>query len=225
YVNDKRVRENWGQAVVAKINVFKVIEKEIKKISKSSICVSTITDPYQPIESVFKLTRRSLEILLSRGFRVSVQTKNPMVLRDLDLIEAHRKLVDVGFTITTVDRKVASFIEPHAPPPKARINALEELAKRGVTTWVFYGPIIPEINDDLATVEAVTEIAVRTRSILYFDPLRVKPFMFEEHHPLREYALKARNKAWLENVINTMRKVCAEKKIECRTGFSAEPLD
>lgn len=224
YVSNERVRESWGQVVIAKINVHKVLEREVKKIPKGLVSVGTITDPYQPVESVFKLTRRSLEVLLSHGFHVSIQTKNPMVLRDLDLIEAHRDLVDVGFTITTVDRKIASTIEPHAPPPGARVSALERLAERGVTTWIFYGPIIPEVNDDPVTAEAIAEVAARTRSVLYFDPLRVKPFMLDRSYPFRELALKAKDRAWLERVVGVMRRVCEEKKIECRTGFTAEPL-
>ncbi|MEM1927942.1 MAG: radical SAM protein [Acidilobaceae archaeon] len=224
YVSDARVRENWGSVVAARVNIHRVLERETRRLSPGLVGVGTVTDPYQPVESLFRLTRRSLEVLLSRGFRASIQTKNPMVLRDLDILESRREFVDVGFTITTLDWSVSKTIEPHAPPPLARVRALEELSRRGVETWVFYGPVIPGVNDDPETARSIAEVAARTGSVLYVDPLRVKPFMLSEEHPLREAALRARSRKWLRELHETVARLCREYGLECREGFTASPL-
>ncbi|MFN4046354.1 MAG: radical SAM protein [Acidilobaceae archaeon] len=224
YTSDRRASRRWGEAVVVKSNIVKVLEREARRIPKGVVGLGTITDGYQTVESVFKLTRKSLEILFGRGFHVSIQTKSPMVLRDLDMLSAERGKVDVGFTITTLKAEIAGLIEPYAPPPLARLRALEKLSKTGIKTWVFYGPIIPGLNDDIETAESIAALSANTGSTLYYDPLRVKPFMLTPDHPLREAALKATSREWMARIESTIKKLCLEHGLECRKGFEATPI-
>lgn len=161
----------WGKTVIVKSNIAEVLAREVRK-KRGKVTLSTLTDPYQPVERDEKLTRRLLQILLNSSFSVSIQTKSDMVLRDIDLIASHP--VNVGFTITTLNDKLAKAVEPNAPPPSRRVKALERLHSEGVKTMVFLGPILPGYEDD---IEAIVELAKTTDSILIYDKYRVKKFM------------------------------------------------
>ncbi|MGC8983262.1 MAG: SPL family radical SAM protein [Desulfurococcaceae archaeon] len=222
YTRDERASKNWGSVVVVKVNLPSVLEDEVKRLKPGVVGVGTITDAYQPVEAVYKITRKSIEVLLRHGFPVSIQTKNPLVLRDLDVLASYKKLVDVGFTITTLRSEVAKNIEPKAPPPAARAEALKKLSKAGIKTWVFYGPIIPGLNDDYATAKSVAELASETGSVLYYDPLRVKPFMHSPGHPLKAAAEQATSFEWLRRVRSMVLELCREYGLTCRPGFAGD---
>ncbi|HDD26449.1 MAG TPA: radical SAM protein, partial [Acidilobales archaeon] len=142
----EEVAKNWGEVIYVKINLLDVLRREVKRLPKGVVGVATITDPYQPIEATYRLTRGSLEILKRYGFKVSIQTKSPLVLRDKDIIEP--KQFDVGVTIITMDKDVAKVVEPKAPPPTDRVRILKEISELGVETWLFMGPIIPCLTDN-----------------------------------------------------------------------------
>lgn len=196
-----------------------LLEVEVLKLKKGTVGIGTITDAYQPAEAKYKITRRSLELLLEKGFKVSIQTKNPLVLRDLDILKRFRENVDLGFTITTMRGKVSSFLEPCAPHPLKRADALRMASYEGLKTWIFYGPIIPGINDTAEDVKSLVNLAEETGSILYYDPLRIKPFMLFKDHPLYKIALEGRVKFLLSNTIHLLKKKCEEQGVECKGGF------
>lgn len=220
YTRDKRASSNWGRVVVVKKNLVDVLREEVARYKPGTVGVGTITDPYQPVEAIYGLTRRSIETLVAKGFQVSIQTKNPLVLRDLELLAEHRSLVDVGFTITTLEWRKASLIEPSAPPPRARALALRKLAGKGVKTWVFYGPIIPGFNDGDEEIEVITSLAAETGSALYYDPLHVKPFMKSPLYPLSANTSMVR-RDWWRRVEKRIRETCREKRVVCKGGFTA----
>ncbi|MDM7275458.1 MAG: radical SAM protein [Thermoprotei archaeon] len=224
YTSDRRASERWGEVVIVKSNIVKVLGREARRMPRGVVGLGTITDGYQVVESIFKLTRKSLETLIGEGFHVSVQTKSPMVLRDLDILATGGGKVDVGLTITTLKPEIAELIEPHAPPPLARLKALKKLSEAKIKTWVFYGPIIPGLNDDLETAESIASLSAETGSTLYYDPLRVKPFMLAEDYPLREAALKAKSREFLEGIEAIIKRLCIKYGLECRKGFEATPL-
>ncbi len=219
YTRDRNIAEHWGEKVAIKINLLRVLEKEIRSRKRGVVGLSTITDPYQPIEGKFALTRRALELLLSHGFEVSIQTKSDLVLRDLDILAEHRSQVDVGFTITTLDQEVARAIEPVATPPRARARALSILASEGLDTWVFLGPIIPGLNDDEYTIEEIVRLAAETSGILYYDRLRIKRFMIRSSGKILGKALKlARNYDW-RSVYRMVERLCERYHVTCRPAF------
>lgn len=225
YVRSREVANNWGRVIVAKENLPDVLRIETRRLRRGVVGLATITDPYQPVEGERELTRASLEILLPACFSVSIQTKSDLVLRDASLLEEWRGKVDVGLTITTLDSSVARVIEPGAPPPSRRARALERIASRGVETWVFLGPIIPGLTDDVETIREVVELAASTGSVLYYDKLRVKKFMREGRGLAGELASRTRGYNW-GKAFARVRELCRRYRVECRPGFeygTAEP--
>jgi len=141
--------EPWGAFADAKVNAAEVLEKELRRARAGSVMLSSVTDPYQPLEERLGLTRRCLEALLRHRFPVDILTKSPLVLRDVDLLEGAAG-VEVGITVTTDDEEIRTIFEPGAPPIRARLQALRELFARGVRTYAFIGPILPMNPDRLA---------------------------------------------------------------------------
>jgi len=131
----------WGSYVDVKVNAPGILEKELRGLRKDEVFLSSASDPYQPVEARYGITRRCLEVLLRHRYPVSILTRSPLVLRDLDLL---KKLdwVRVGMSITSVP--VRRF-EPGVPPLQRRIDTLRKLSKAGISTWVSLAPVIPRI--------------------------------------------------------------------------------
>ncbi len=209
----RNIAKRWGNVIAVKINIVDVLRKEIEKAERGIVGIGTITDAYQPIEAVYKLTRRCIEALLTRGFHVSIQTKSSLITRDLEILASRPGLVDVGFTITTLDSSTARLLEPRAPSPHERVAALERVASAGIETWVFLGPIVPGYNDDPGSIEQVIEIAASTNSMLYYDKLRVKRFMMADSQ-LAEIAGKARSYPW-RRLFELIEQLCRKHGVRC----------
>ncbi|MEM1541894.1 MAG: radical SAM protein [Ignisphaera sp.] len=221
YTNLREVIDNWGSTVAVKKNIIEVLMKEIKKVKKGTIGIGTITDPYQPVEALYRLTRKAIEILVSHGFKVSIQTKSSQILRDLDLFLRYRNLIDIGITITSVeDTSPMNLFEPYSSPPSARINALKKLSSSGLKTWIFYGPVIPGYNDNFDKIQHVLKIARETRSIVYVDKLRIKRFMWIDHQ-WRDIAITSSRYQWREFYVKVS-KLCRDIGVECRHGFEED---
>jgi DNA repair photolyase len=135
-------KEPWGEFVDVKINAPEVLRKELQRARRGTVWISSVCDPYQPLEAKYGLTRRCLKELLEKQFPVNIQTKSKLVLRDLDLLKNFKE-IEVGFTITTNDEKIASFFEPGASSIPERLKALEKLRASGIRTFAFIGPLLP----------------------------------------------------------------------------------
>ncbi|MEO0019371.1 MAG: radical SAM protein [candidate division WOR-3 bacterium] len=153
------INEPWGSFVEAKINLPEVLLKEAKR--PGQVLLGTVCDPYQPVEEIFHLSRRALEILGSSGYQVEVMTKSDLVLRDLDLLKRFKGF-SVEMTITTIDEKVGAIFEPNAPSPFRRLKAVAELVQAGVETTVFFGPVLPYFSDSFEQISAVLSAIKRT---------------------------------------------------------------
>jgi DNA repair photolyase len=142
-------REPWGEFLDVKVNAPLLLSKQLARFRGDQIFFSSVTDPYQPAEKTYEITRSCLGILAGSSISVSILTKSPLVLRDLDLL---KKLghVEVGFTITTDDDHIRRAFEPHAPQVKERIEALRKLHDSGIPTYAFVGPVLP-MNPDRLT--------------------------------------------------------------------------
>jgi len=122
------------------------LQKDLGKLNPQiPISIANSSDPYTPPEEQSQLTRRALEILLKRGFKVQLITKSDLVARDADIIAAGS--CSVSFTVTTLDKEVSRRLEPGAPPPSRRLEALRQLTKQGVPCSTRLDPIIPFLND------------------------------------------------------------------------------
>jgi DNA repair photolyase len=138
-------REPWGAFVDVKINAAELLAREVKKKRKGRVWISGVCDAYQPLEKKYRLTGRCLEILAEQGWPVTIQTKSPLVLRDLAILKKSAD-IEVGFTITTADEKVRRIFEPGAPPVAKRVEALEILHAEGIRTFVMVAPLLPHAN-------------------------------------------------------------------------------
>ena len=127
------------------------LERELAapKYRPATIALGANTDPYQPIERQYRVTRSILEVLARRNHPVGIVTKSNLVLRDLDILSAMaaKGLAKVYVSVTTLDRDLARKLEPRAPTPGRRLEAIEKLAQAGVPVGVMAAPIIPAIND------------------------------------------------------------------------------
>ena len=145
---------------VPKRDVLRRLLKDLNKVDRDlPISMANSSDPYPPIEASLGLTRRCLEILLPRGFKVMIITKSNVVARDVDLIS--RGNCAVSLTITTLDEGLATRMEPGAPRPKERVRALELLSREGVPCIVRIDPIVPGLNDDERGLRWLVEEVVR----------------------------------------------------------------
>jgi DNA repair photolyase len=142
-------KEPWGEFVDAKINAPEVLKKQLERAKRGTVWISSVCDPYQPLEEKYKITQRCLKALAKKQFPVNIQTKSQLALRDLDLFQEFEE-IEVGFTITTDDERVAKQFEPRATPVTERLKALEKIHASGISTYAFIGPILPGNPESLA---------------------------------------------------------------------------
>jgi len=146
----------WGNWIVVKENVPDLVKKE-NVLGK--VYMSSVSDPYQPIEKKIKLTRNTLKNM-SKNIKLKILTKSDLVLRDVDLFKEFRD-IEVGLTINGFDGKVKGEIEPFSPNNKKRIHALKVLYENGIKNYAFISPIIPNLVD-------VKELIKETKNFVNF---------------------------------------------------------
>ena len=135
--------ERWGEFVDVKVNAPSLLQSEIKRKRAGRVWISGICDPYQPLEKKYELTRGCLEILSRHGWPVTIQTKSPLLLRDIELFEGFID-VEVTVTIATADENIRQIFEPKAPSIRERIEALEKLHSKGIKTSAMIAPMLPK---------------------------------------------------------------------------------
>jgi DNA repair photolyase len=123
---------------------------------KLPVMISDCTDPYQPLERDYKITRKCIETLTKYNFPILIVTKSDLVVRDIPFFKQASTVVSMS--ITTLNRDVTSFIEPCAPPPERRVSALQRLVEKGFTTIVRIDPLIPTLNDDEKNLERLVKV-------------------------------------------------------------------
>jgi DNA repair photolyase len=143
---------DFESVLIAKTNTAEVLERELARpgYKVKTIALGTNTDPYQPIERTYELTRRILEIMDRTSHPVSIVTKSALVLRDVDLLAslAARGLVKVFVSVTSLDHRLSRRMEPRAATPERRLDAIAQLNAAGVPTGSMVAPIVPAVNDD-----------------------------------------------------------------------------
>ena len=134
--------EPWGDFVDVKVNAPQLLRKQLKRARQGSVILASVTDPYQPVEKTYRLTRGCLEALQEYSFDVDLLTRSPLCLRDIDLFKRF-KTITVGFSIGTHDEKVKKLFEPRAPAIRSRVEALRTLHAGKINTYAFIGPMLP----------------------------------------------------------------------------------
>ena len=206
-------------------------------IAPEHIAIGTATDPYQPAEREYGVTRACLQELVKKeGLSISITTKSNQVLRDLDLLKriAEKSALFVNMTISTTRSRLARLLEPRAPQPELRLYAVKQLRESGISTGVFASPLLPGITDREGDLESVAEAAHEagaqwfTSGVLFLTPSSSKVFLpfLQEKFP----RLVERYREWYSK--NTYapeeyRKKITERVLRLRHkyGFDVRPWD
>ena len=153
--------DNFDSEIVIKENAIPLLKKEIaKKKIKGPIGLGSMNDPYMPVEMEFELTRQALEVIAAHRFPVHVLTKSDLIVRDLELYKKINFVyAAVSFTITTADDNLAKKIEPAAPLPSARFQAMQKFASNGVMTGITLMPLLPYIQDNVDNIVDIIKAA------------------------------------------------------------------
>jgi DNA repair photolyase len=138
-------KEIWASSLKVKRNIPFILAKELQKKKPGIVGLSTVTDPYQPLEKTYQLTRYCLQQLLKKEFPVCIQTKSSLVLRDIDIITRFSQ-IEVMMSIGTDDESHRRILEPGSSPISERLKALKAYGETKVKTSVFFGPIYPTIT-------------------------------------------------------------------------------
>src|SRR5215510_9384604 len=149
--SDRPSDDRYGTSIRVKTNVADVLRKELARSSwqHEQVAIGAATDPYQPAEGRYKLTRACLETLRDASNPFSIITRGPMIVRDLDVLveAAQRASVSVTFSVPTVDHEVWKRTEPSTAHPRQRLKAVKTLVDAGVKASVGMAPILPGISD------------------------------------------------------------------------------
>ncbi len=160
---DRPADGRYGTSIRVKINVAEVLRRELARPSwlGESVAIGAATDPYQPAEGRFRLTRRCLEALAAAANPFGLITRGPLIVRDLDVLAdaARRGEVSVTFSVPTLDEEVWRATEPGTAPPRQRLRALERLVDAGIRASVGMAPILPGISDRPEQLAAVIRAA------------------------------------------------------------------
>ena len=145
-------KEKWGQFRDAKVNAPLLLNHEIRRKPMGKVWISGVCDPYQIAEKEYELTRRCLEILLKHDWPVTLQTKSPLVSRDISLLRKFSD-IEVGFSLSTADEKLTRIFEPKATSIKDRIETLEKLHSAGIDTFAMIAPLLPNAENLVPQLE------------------------------------------------------------------------
>ena len=189
----------WGDYVYVKTNAVSLVEDELRRWSprrrRASLLLSSVTDPYHGVETRSRLTRGILTVLARERYpgTVSILTKSPLVLRDVDLLEGIPR-VEVGMTVTTTDDALSRFLEVRAPLASSRLRTLDTMHARGITTYAFVGPLLPHFRYQPHLLEKLFErLAATGVGSLYVEHLNLRPYIRERlWHALKDEPAEVR---------------------------------
>ena len=170
----------FEQKIYVKQHAAELLRQELRRVKPGeSIALGTATDPYQPAERRYEITRRILEeFARHRGFELGIVTKSDLIVRDLDLLReiARNNMLSVHITITTLNVELARILEPRAPRPDLRMDAVREITAAGINVGVSCSPVLPGITDSPADLDAlVREAAGAGARHIFANPLFLKP--------------------------------------------------
>jgi len=201
-------REPWGDFVDVKINAPDLLNKEIRKKKKGTVWISGVCDPYQPLEAKYGLTRKCLDILVQNDWPAVVQTRSPLVLRDMDIFKKSKD-IEVGLSITTADDEIRKIFEPNAPSIMERLRAVETLHQNGIRTYVMIAPMLPEAENLTAMLAGKVDYIIIDR-MNYHHADRI----YEKH------GWKEKNTgAYFKMIGNRIANDCMRWGIECRPAY------
>ncbi len=160
---DRPWDERYGASIRVKVNVAEVLRRELARPSwrRELVAVGAATDPYQPVEGRYRLTRRCLEAFAAARNPFDLITRGPMIVRDIDVLQdaSRRARVSVHMSVATLDREIWRKTEPGTAPPHQRLRALRMLVDAGINAGVGLAPILPGISDSPEQLAKVVDAA------------------------------------------------------------------
>jgi DNA repair photolyase len=160
---EKNVGTDFDSNVEVRVNIAEVLRKELRRRREGSLAIGTATDPYQPIEGKYRLTRRCLEALVDSRYPMptSIVTKGPLVVRDIDVLKKldEKTELTVYFSVPCVDEEVVRKTDPGTAPPRQRLRALRMLREAGIDAAVLCMPVLPGISDSEESLDAAARAA------------------------------------------------------------------
>jgi DNA repair photolyase len=205
--------EEFEEKIYVKRDAARILARELtpERLNGQSIALGTATDPYQPAERRYGVTRSLLAVMaMARDIQLSITTKSDLVTRDTDLLRRidERSSIQVSITVTTLDRHLARILEYRAPTPDLRLKALQMLRQAGIAAGVSLAPIMPDITDNRANLEAVIAAARGHdathvfANVLFLKPLAQQAFFLflDCHFPhlRKRYAARFARSAFLD---------------------------
>jgi DNA repair photolyase len=177
---DRPSGDAYGRSIRVKVNVADVLRSELSRRSwkREPVSIGAATDPYQPAEGRYRLTRACLEALCDARNPFHIITRSPMVVRDVDVLAeaASRAKVSISFSIPTLDEDVWRTTEPGTPPPQQRFRAIRCLVDAGIDAGVAVAPVLPGISDRPEQLRAVVESARESGAVhVWVSVLHLRP--------------------------------------------------
>jgi len=211
-------REEWGEFVKIKTNIPNVLSKELRYKKPGIVALSTVTDPYQPVEKKYKLTRYCIEQLLRYDFPISIQTKSKLIIRDFDLISKFSN-AEVLISIGTLNDNERKIIEPYASSINDRLEVIKKLSNKGINVTVFFGPIYPTIRiNDLK--EIIETFHKYDASEIMYDKLNKKPGILNNILKFSpNWNILTEDKYNYKKIYEEIEKICKIKNIKVSSAF------
>jgi DNA repair photolyase len=158
---EKNVGSDFDSNVEVRVNIADVLRRELRRHREGSLAIGTATDPYQPIEGKYQLTRRCLEALVDYPMPTSIVTKGPLVVRDIDVLKKldEKTELTVFFSVPCVDDDIVRKTDPGTAPPRQRLRALRMLREAGLDAAVLCMPVLPGISDSEESLDAAARAA------------------------------------------------------------------
>ena len=227
----------FEEKIYAKARAAELLRQELRRHPEGVIAIGTSTDPYQPAERRYGVTRSILEVFAGESGRcLSITTKSNLVARDVDVLArvARANVLHINMTVVTTDADLARTLEPRAPRPDLRLDAVRALSAAGLSTGVFLSPILPGITDTVENIDAVAKAAVHAGArylaggLLFLMPSAQKvffPFLGKEFPKLAgRYRARFASAPYLRGEYAEMiRERVAE--IRNRHGLASSPCD
>lgn len=144
-----------------KLNAISTLERELSRKEKGVIGMGSMSDPYNPQEKKYEITRDALKLIQKYNYGVSIDTKSDLVLRDIDCLKeiSKKNNVIVKFTITTASDELSKKIEPHVCPSSKRFAAIKKLSDNGIFVGIMINPVLPFITDSAENIRSLVRLA------------------------------------------------------------------
>jgi DNA repair photolyase len=201
-------KEPWGEFVDVKINAADLLKHEIVRAAPRRVWISGVCDPYQPLEREYELTKECLKTLIQHDWPITVQTKSPLVLRDIDLFRTSDK-VEVGLSISSADDEIRELFEPGAPSIGERLRALQRLHLAGIKTYAMIAPMLPGVERLAGQLSGTVDYVLIDRMNYHYSDWVYRKYHLED----------AMSRDFFSSKGEELASAFGEQDIECRVLF------